>query len=266
MRTNIRTIYQPCPCLANDRTTAISSVNYATSAGFATSAGSATSATAASQADSAGVAQVSRAVARSTNTNNPMYFWWDGKSGQPSWLWGGNDGTNMYVYNPSNFSVNFATSARGLVSADGTTTINVQSASVATELRLQWDSNLVLYKSGTAVWATGTSSRRFKHNIKDMTEERARKILEIRAVIFDWNDDQVVTTQKEDNAGVIAEEVSQVIPDVVVFEQDEENPEEKIERRVEYERFTPYLIKMVQMQQEQIDALTKRIEELEAKV
>lgn len=31
---------------------------------------------------------------------------WAGQGGQPDWLWGGNDGTNMYVYNPSNFSVN----------------------------------------------------------------------------------------------------------------------------------------------------------------
>ena len=36
---------------------------------------------------------------------------WSGQGGQPSWLWGGEDGTNMYVYNPSNFSVNYANSA-----------------------------------------------------------------------------------------------------------------------------------------------------------
>lgn len=36
---------------------------------------------------------------------------WSGQSGQPSWLWGGNDATNMYVYNPSNFNVKYATSA-----------------------------------------------------------------------------------------------------------------------------------------------------------
>ena len=36
---------------------------------------------------------------------------WAGQGGQPGWLWGGNDGVNMYVYNPSNFSVNYANSA-----------------------------------------------------------------------------------------------------------------------------------------------------------
>lgn len=36
---------------------------------------------------------------------------WNGQGGQPRGLWGGNDGTNMYVYNPANFSVNYANRA-----------------------------------------------------------------------------------------------------------------------------------------------------------
>ena len=40
-------------------------------------------------------------------------WWWSGQGGQPGWLWGGNDGVNMYVYNPANFSVNYANSAGG---------------------------------------------------------------------------------------------------------------------------------------------------------
>ena len=42
---------------------------------------------------------------------NPMTFNWSGQSGQPSWLWGSNDGTNMYVWNPSNFHVAYADNA-----------------------------------------------------------------------------------------------------------------------------------------------------------
>ncbi|WP_244561430.1 gp53-like domain-containing protein [Ensifer aridi] len=48
-----------------------------------------------------------------------MIFHWSGQGGQPSWLWGGNDGTNMYVYNPSNFSVNYAASAGNADTVDG---------------------------------------------------------------------------------------------------------------------------------------------------
>lgn len=45
------------------------------------------------------------------NDTIPMTFHWNSQEGQPKWLWGGNDGANMYVYNPANFSVNYATSA-----------------------------------------------------------------------------------------------------------------------------------------------------------
>lgn len=41
-------------------------------------------------------------------------FNWAGQGGQPTWLWGSNDGQNFFVWNPSNFSVNYANSA-GLV-------------------------------------------------------------------------------------------------------------------------------------------------------
>lgn len=36
---------------------------------------------------------------------------WSGQGGQPTWLWGGEDGSNMYVYNPANFNVTGATYA-----------------------------------------------------------------------------------------------------------------------------------------------------------
>lgn len=46
-------------------------------------------------------------------------FQWSGQAGQPSWLWGSNDGATMYVWNPSNFSVAYATSAGNADTLDG---------------------------------------------------------------------------------------------------------------------------------------------------
>lgn len=46
-------------------------------------------------------------------------WYWSGQSGQPSWLWGSDDGTNMYVYNPSNFRVSYANSAGNADTVDG---------------------------------------------------------------------------------------------------------------------------------------------------
>lgn len=53
-------------------------------------------------------------------------FNWSGQPGQPSWLWGSNDGTNYYVWNPSNFSVNYSNSS-GYAGSAG----SASSASVA---------------------------------------------------------------------------------------------------------------------------------------
>ena len=62
-------------------------------------------------ASSADTATTAAKLGRDGNTGIPMTFNWSGQGGQPSWLWGGNDGSNMYVYNPSNFSVNRASTA-----------------------------------------------------------------------------------------------------------------------------------------------------------
>ena len=49
--------------------------------------------------------------AGNADTVDGHHFNWTGKPGQPGWLWGGNDSANQYVYNPINFSVNYANSA-----------------------------------------------------------------------------------------------------------------------------------------------------------
>lgn len=63
-------------------------------------------------------------LARSGDTRYPMIFNWKGEAGQPSWIWGGNDGTNMYVYNPKSFSVNYANSAGSATTANSANTAN----------------------------------------------------------------------------------------------------------------------------------------------
>jgi hypothetical protein len=51
------------------------------------------------------------AVANHLNVSGQSTIWrWEGQSGQPTWVWGGGDGVNMAVWNPSNFSVNYANS------------------------------------------------------------------------------------------------------------------------------------------------------------
>ena len=58
-----------------------------------------------------GVSGNAATASKLNSTGGAGTYNWSGQAGQPTWLWGGNDGTNFYVYNPSNFSVNYAGSA-----------------------------------------------------------------------------------------------------------------------------------------------------------
>lgn len=62
-------------------------------------------------AASATLAVKASTLAAGGGNGTAMTFNWSGQAGQPTWLWGGNDGVNMYVYNPGNFSVAYATTA-----------------------------------------------------------------------------------------------------------------------------------------------------------
>jgi hypothetical protein len=58
---------------------------------------------------------VAAKLGRGGNTSLPMTFYWDSsKGGQPTWLWGGENGTDMYIYNPSNFKVAHSVNTAGL--------------------------------------------------------------------------------------------------------------------------------------------------------
>lgn len=63
----------------------------------------------------ADTSSVAAKLGRNGNTSLPMTFYWDGSKGaQPTWLWGGENGTDMYLYNPSNFRVAHSVNTAGL--------------------------------------------------------------------------------------------------------------------------------------------------------
>lgn len=68
-------------------------------------------------------------LAQGGGTGAAMTFNWSGQGGQPSWLWGGNDGANHYVYNPSNFNVNSASYATNAGTAGNATNLGGTAAS-----------------------------------------------------------------------------------------------------------------------------------------
>lgn len=84
-----------------------------------------------------------------------LNFNWSGQGGQPSWLWGGNDGANMYVYNPSNFSVNYANSAGYAGSSANADTVDGYHAIDLAQIYKGGDHLLTNYPIGTIILAYG---------------------------------------------------------------------------------------------------------------
>lgn len=92
--------------------------------------------TASSCTGNANTANTAGKIGEGGNTNNPITFHWSGQKGQPTWMWGSNDRANQYVYNPSNFSVNYANSAG---SANAVAWGNVSSKPASIVKVASWD-------------------------------------------------------------------------------------------------------------------------------
>ena len=139
---------------------------------------------------------------------------WSGQAGQPSWLWGGNDGTNMYVYNPSNFTVYRCTGGinkggNGVgISGDATyfRTYDNSGSPVDNVMRLgssggRWKQ---LYAATTTI---STSDRNMKDNIRELTEIHKNFFMKLVPVSFTFKDGESGRT----HVGFIAQDVEQAM-------------------------------------------------------
>lgn len=105
---------------------------------------------------------------------------------------------------------------------------------------------------------TTQSSKRYKENIKDITEEEAEKIYDVNVVTFDYKEN-VVDEDRHGFTGVIAEDVVNIIPKVVTYR---DIDGKSLPDSVDYSKFTPYLIKIVQEQHKKILELEEKINTL----
>ena len=108
----------------------------------------------------------------------------------------------------------------------------------------------------TCVSVTQTSSRKVKENIKPMTIDEARKILGLQAVSFDFKDKDKGT----DKRGFIAEDVAEIIPQLVTPETDSEPA------KLDYIQMIPYLVETIKNQERRIQELETKVEELSKKL
>jgi hypothetical protein len=101
---------------------------------------------------------------------------------------------------------------------------------------------------------TIVSSKRFKKNINDMNSESSA-LYALRPVTFSYTTDENELKQ----FGLIAEEVAQAFPELVIFDQDNQA------YAVKYQVLPVLLLNEVQNQYAMIQALAKRLEALEAR-
>ena len=100
------------------------------------------------------------------------------------------------------------------------------------------------------VIAFGSSDRRLKDNIEPISNA-IDKVKSIGGYTFDWNENQY--TYKGKDVGVVAQEVEDVMPEVVTTREDGY-------KAVKYEKLVPLLIEAIKEQQKQIDELKARLD------
>lgn len=98
-------------------------------------------------------------------------------------------------------------------------------------------------------WTT-YSSKRWKENIQPISQP-LNKIMKLRGIYFNWKE------SKKKDIGLIAEEVGEVIPEVVTYEENGKDA-----KSLDYARLVALLIEGLKEQQKEINALKKEIEQL----
>jgi hypothetical protein len=112
------------------------------------------------------------------------------------------------------------------------------------------------YAGGPGTNYGSPSSIRWKTDITPI-DSALNKVLNLRGVYFKWDQEH----GGEHDMGMIAEEVGQVLPEVVEYEEDG-----MYTTGMDYSKLTPLLVEAVKALKEENDVLKQRLETLEAKM
>lgn len=118
------------------------------------------------------------------------------------------------------------------------------------------DSSLVgsVSVTTTATAYNTTSDHRLKEDETEFSNA-IEKLLKIKIYNFKWKD------HEKRSQGVFAHELEEVVPDAVTGQKDEiDKNGDPVYQSVDYSKLVPLLVKSIQEQQSQIDALKRRLE------
>jgi hypothetical protein len=103
------------------------------------------------------------------------------------------------------------------------------------------------FEASNDIVAYSSSDKNWKTNIKNI-DSPLEKLSQINGVEFDWIEDEPVHGNKGHDVGVIAQEIEQVLPEIV-------QTRESGMKAVQYDKIIPLLIESIKEQQKQIDEL-----------
>jgi hypothetical protein len=136
---------------------------------------------------------------------------WSGKNETPAWIWGGSDGTNMYVYNPTYILVqgirNRVTN-RAMTITDDNHVRTYESNGVGMNGAISLGSANYrfsqLYVTSSSI---STSDKNYKDDIKSLTDKHLQFFMKLQPVSFLFKDG----TSGRTHIGFIAQDVEQAM-------------------------------------------------------
>lgn len=136
---------------------------------------------------------------------------WSGKNETPAWIWGGSDGTNMYVYNPTYILVqgirNRVTN-RAMTITDDNHVRTYESNGVGMNGAISLGSGNYrfsqLYVTSSSI---STSDKNYKDDIKSLTDKHLQFFMKLQPVSFLFKDG----TSGRTHIGFIAQDVEQAM-------------------------------------------------------
>lgn len=170
-------------------------------------------------------------------SNNSGFLYLYNSSGTRTAAISGSSGTincsNLLVNNNSDTTV-----INNFVGSSGQGELYIGDGSATTNIYIHGGSGNI-----TCVSLTQTSSRKVKENIKPITD--SEKILELNAVSFDYKN----KSRGTDRRGFIAEDVAEILPNLVTLES------ENTPASIDYVSMIPYLQDIIKKQEIRIKAL-----------
>ena len=109
--------------------------------------------------------------------------------------------------------------------------------------------NAVFSGTCTATSHPTSSSRRFKENFREVSNEEINKILELNATKYDLKEEYGGT---KDRVGYIAEDIVDIFPNCVSYDADNNIC------GIDYSSFVPYMIEIMKKQEERIKVLESK--------